>query len=63
MASDDPKTTVEQRAWQIVQEYGLRWVNEYVRKYPNSTKSNPERAKLMAHYCVVAALGGDPHVG
>lgn len=63
-ASEKPpeSTTVEQRAWQVVHEYGPRWHNEYSRKYPSSTLSAPERARLMAHYCVVAALGGDPHV-
>jgi len=54
--------TVEQQAWQIVNEYAPRWIYEYVSRYPGSTESDQQRAKRMAHYCVVAALGGEPHV-
>jgi hypothetical protein len=54
--------TIEQRAWQIIHEFGPRWWNEYFTRYPNSKVTERTKREEMAHYCVVAALGGDPHV-
>lgn len=55
-SSGDNAVRLEQRAWQIVHEYGPAWANDYWRRYPNSKASEIDLRDQMAHYCVVAAL-------
>jgi hypothetical protein len=57
----DNQRTIEQRAWQIVHEFAPRWQLEYFARYPNSLVTEKVKREEMAHYWVVAALGGDPH--